>query len=172
MSKLATIIITSLSLVTLFQCASCSEVVWAQSKQRPQPLTVEQKQQELHDILSRIPNVHMATQIPVNFPIPAYPNNVVRTNFSNSTKGTPTAAAMIVTRDHPKDVFQWYVDACTRSAWSVKIPTPQAMSLMTKKQQFMMLNAKKDNQEIALFCMPDSKTSGTLVNISWCKRTR
>jgi hypothetical protein len=172
MSKFATIIITSLSSATLFQCTTFWDVALAQTKQHPQPLTTEQKQQQLHDILSRIPNVHMASQIPVNFPIPTYPNNVVRTNFSNSTKGTPTAAAMIVTRDQPKDVFQWYVDACTKSSWAVKIPTAQGMSLMTKKQQFMMLNAQKDNQQISLFCIPDTKTPGTMVNISWCKRTR
>jgi hypothetical protein len=169
MRKLETIILTSISLLAL-QCTMCSEPVAAQSKQRPQPMTPEQKQQELHDMLSRIPNVHLATQIPVNFPIPMYSSNVMTTNFSNSTKGRPTAAAMIITRDQPKDVFQWYVDNCTKSYWSVKIPTPQAMSAITQKQpQFYMFNAKKDNQQIALFCSANKKTTGTLVSISWAK---
>jgi hypothetical protein len=126
-------------------------------------MTVEQ-------VMNQIPNVHFSKEIPANFPVPKYPRNVTKTSFDNTTKGHPSAAALIVTKDAPQDVFQWYKDYFQRTNWAVKVPTDKGMSQIGKQGQLYMINAEKDNQILAIFCILDKKTNGTKVDISWTKK--
>jgi len=156
---------TSIAMVALLITTLTAAAGLAQNKT---PHSRAEAEQLFHSAVNQLP-IHVAKEIPVNFPIPSYPNNVVQSNFANSKKGHPTAAASIITKDQPQQVFQWYQDTCTKNAWTVKTPTPQAMSMMTKGLQFYLLTAKKENQQIQVVCTAYKKTSGTLVSISWSK---
>lgn len=145
-----------------------------QGAHQPAPKTLAEKEQiskqKAEAILASIPGIHFSKGIPTNFPIATYNSNVVRTNFSNSTKGPPTAAAVIITRDKPDRVFQWYQDTCKRGNWALKIPTPKAMSVIGKQGKIYMLDADKQDQHLSVFCIVQQKTNNTLISISWSKK--
>lgn len=136
----------------------------ARSKNR-----TKQPQLTPQQILDQFPNIHFSKAIPVNFPIPPYPNNVVRKDFVNSKKGPPTAAVTIVTKDAPKVVYQWYLDSCKQHGWSCKVPTDKAMAATGKLDKLFMIDAQKDNQQVSIYCIADKKTSGTVIDINWRK---
>jgi hypothetical protein len=56
----------------------------------------------------KVKGIHQSIEIPSNFPVPTYPNNVSSTNFVNSTVGTPVASVSIITSDSPKMTYDWY----------------------------------------------------------------
>jgi hypothetical protein len=143
-----------------------------QAGQSPSGTVVRKRMtpQEAQDLLNKIPGMHFAKGIPTNFPVPTYPNNVTRTGFINSTKGPPSAGATIITKDSPQTVFNWYQNACKQGNWLVKIPSPQAMNAISKKQRVYMVNAEKDNQQVQIFCIENKKDSGTKISISWRKK--
>jgi len=114
--------------------------------------------------------MHYSEQIPVNFPIPTYTSNVTRKRFLNSVKGTPSASAMIDTKDRIEMVYDWYKDVCKRDNWIFRTPTPQAATKLSKSgQPVYMIDAKKDKQHVLIFCNPDKKTGGTSVHMSWTR---
>ncbi|MBS1998143.1 MAG: hypothetical protein JSS86_17590 [Cyanobacteria bacterium SZAS LIN-2] len=117
-----------------------------------------------------IPTLKYAEEIPVNFPIPAYTSNVTKKRFISSVKGTPSASAMIQTRDQIDMVFNWYKDICKRDNWDFRTPTAEGSTkLSSTHSRIYMIEGKKEKQMIMIFCNPDKKTGGTTVNISWSK---
>lgn len=117
----------------------------------------------------KIPGLKLTAGIPVNFPVPKYTSNVVNTTFSNSTKGSPTAAANIVTRDEPQKVFDWYQSTMKTEGWNLKVPTAKAMAAYAKSGQFFMLRATKGKNEVSVFVIKPEKQTNTAISISWAQ---
>jgi hypothetical protein len=129
---------------------------------------ISQKKRE--ELLGKIPGIQFSNSIPVNFPIPPYTSNVIRKNFSNSTKGIPTAAVNIVTSDPARNVYQWYQDVCSKGNWSVKIPSAQGQNQIGKANKLYMLQADKGDQHMSIFCVAQAKSADTIISISWEKK--
>lgn len=117
----------------------------------------------------KIPGLKLTAGIPTNFPVPKYTSNVLNTTFSNSTKGAPTAAANIVTRDEPQKVFDWYQSTMKNDGWNIKVPTAKAMAAYAKSGQFFMLRATKAKSEVSVFVIKGEKQSNTAISISWAQ---
>ena len=115
----------------------------------------------------RLPAMRLSTKIPANFPLPTYPKNVTRTSFMNSTKGSPTAAVTIVTKDAPRDVYAWYQNTCKNQHWSVKVPSSAARAKMAGKSDLYYLDARKEHHQLYIYCIPNPAGDGTTVNITW-----
>ncbi len=109
---------------------------------------------------------------PTNFPVPKYPSNVLQSTFDHSTKGQPTAVAMIITKDPPKTVFDFYNSACTRAGWTVRMPAEKALAQINKGGTQFFLNASQGRQVMFITCSPHRKTNGTVVSISWRMRPK
>lgn len=137
----------------------------AETAARPK-MTAQEAQQKAREIIRNLP-LHLAKEIPTNFPVPTYPSNVLKTNFSNSIKGAPTAAATILTKDSPETAFEWYRSFFSKNNWSLKTPTTKALSNYGQPGQFYFLTAEKDRNQLYVFCTPDPSNDGTLINISW-----
>lgn len=116
-----------------------------------------------------IPGTRHSKTIPTNFPVPVYKNNLVKTNFIHSTKGSPSASANLVTKDDPAKVFKWYEAACRRDKWVMRVPTEKLRNTMSGGRQFYMFDATKGPNRIMVYCYknPDPRMPGTMVNISW-----
>lgn len=131
------------------------------------PRAVGQKARTKYPSIKDFAGLHFSKSLPTNFPLPPYPNNVVSTNFSNSTAGQPTAAASIVTKDAAEVVFKWYQDYCRKDNWLIRTPSAKTMQTMGKQGQLFILNAIKGKQEIYLYCTKNPKKALTNVSISW-----
>jgi len=119
--------------------------------------------------LADIPGMRFTPDIPINFPLPSYNSNVVHKSFINSTKGPPSASLTLITRDQPEVVYEWYKATCRNGGWTFSTPKPQATSKLSKIGTLYMIDAKKDRNQVRIFCFPDKKTQGTSVGIAWCK---
>ncbi len=113
--------------------------------------------------------VNITERIPINFPLPAYNSNVTRTSFINTTKGSPTATAGIITKDAPEAVFKWYQEKLRNAGWSSMAASPKLMEKLGKLGKVYMLDATKDTQAVKLSCTLDPATQGTTVSITWVK---
>ena len=132
-----------------------------------------QEAQQAAKFVNNIPGLHLAKDIPSNFPIPAYTSNVVRKSFVNSTvKGPPAAGVNIVTKDQPKVVYDWYLDVCKQNKWLVKTPTAQLMQKMGKAGQFYMLDAEKERDQLSVFCVADPESRGTMISINYSMKRK
>ncbi len=109
---------------------------------------------------------------PSNFPVPKYPSNVLQSTFEHSTKGPPTAVAMIITKDTSKTVFDFYNSALTRAGWTVTQPAEKALAQINKGGTQFFLNATQGRQEMSITCSPHRKSNGTVVSISWRMRPK
>jgi hypothetical protein len=166
------IIFTTLQFVLLLTCSDAgftqgNALDPEQLKKSLAGMTKEQIKQKYMSMA--FPNRHVSDKWPTNFPLPKYANNVLSTQFSNSTKGRPSAQATLTTKDSPQVVFSFYKDACERGGWAVRTPSAKAMANSKHVGQFFMLEGKKDNQEIELTCLPSSKNSATILSIMWYK---
>ncbi len=163
--KLRSSVLIALSLFTV-----CADRCLAEAAKEPSP---ERQKINEANVLKRdnlkVKGVHHTVQIPVNFPLPIYSTNVLSTNFSNSIKGTPVAAATIVTKDSAKIAFDWYKAQCSASGWQVRTPKQSAMSESEKKGQLFILNALKGEQQSTVMCAQSNKHPNTVINISWMK---
>jgi hypothetical protein len=117
----------------------------------------------------KIPGLKLTAGIPVNFPVPKYTSNVINTTFSNSTKGSPTAAANIVTKDEPQKVFDWYQSTMKSDGWNLKVPTAKAMAAYAKSGQFFMLRGSKGKNEVSVFVIKPERQTNTAISISWAQ---
>jgi hypothetical protein len=115
-------------------------------------------------------HMSMSQQWPINFPLPVYTSNVIQTTFSNSTKGQPTAAASLLTRDPPGQVFDFYQSALSRAKWTVRVPSGKARSEMNIGSDLYFLSADQGKQSINLTCESNPKSNVTSVTISWKKK--
>lgn len=113
--------------------------------------------------------VSLSSQWPANFPVPAYPSNVVYKTFGNSTKGQPTAGASLVTRDQPRQVFDFYQSAFNRAGWKLQVPTEKARSELKLDSNTYFLNGTLGKQYVSLRCVKDPQSGGTMLTISWRK---
>lgn len=116
-----------------------------------------------------IPGMCYSNKVPVNFPLPLYPSNVVHQAFINPTKGQPRASLSIVTRDAPATVFQFYLDRCKEGSWKVQVPSAAAMNSTGKAGKVFVAQAKKDGQKMDILCVASPHEAGTLVNINFVK---
>lgn len=123
-------------------------------------------QQKLQQVLTGSA-IHPSSQFPANFPVGAYPNNVVKTNFIGATKGRPAAAAVIVTKDPPNTVFDWYQSACKKAGFNVQAHRPSPVGKAARADKTYVVNATKDKQQLYIFCMQDPKAAATRVSMSW-----
>ncbi len=158
---------------TLMAITAAAPMTLAQGAPKVTPLTASKTagSDVMARVLSSRPNLHFSKGIPVNFPVPAYTSNVVRTNFVNSLKGPPRATASIMTRDRPDQVFQWYLDNCKKTNWILKVPTDQFLQQMRKKVNIYMMTGQKDKEEVQIFCTENKRPAGTTVNIMWTKKS-
>ena len=154
--------VTVTSTVSMTAVSMSSQVGLAAPQSAPVKHTAE-------EFINQIPNVKFNKNLPDNFPIPKYPQNVTKTNFVYSTKGLPAASANIVTSDTPQKVFDWYQDACKKSGWQIKVPTDKAMDQLGKKGSLFMIEGDKSKEHMSLFCTPQKKTPGTMISINWSK---
>lgn len=138
----------------------------AANKPKTQKWTAEQIKAMVKTPL-QIEGMRMTKVLPSNFPVAQYPSNVLRTDFSNSTKGSPTAAATIVTKDPPEKVFNWYQDFFRRDRWKSKTPTAQAMQKIGKAGELFLISAQKERNDVNLFLVKNPNEPGTLINVSW-----
>lgn len=168
-----TLVPTRLNITYLVSAAvlfsASASVAQEKSNWKTEATSKQTKQEKVRAVLGSIPGVRFAKELPLNFPIPPYKSNVEKTSFSHSTKGSPTAAATIITKDSAKTVFEWYQDRCKEAGWRVKIPTSQAMSKIGKEGQMYMIDARKENQQLYVFCISNSGKAGTTISISWSK---
>lgn len=125
--------------------------------------------ENLTKLLSEKYHLAMSDSWPSNFPLPVYTSNLVSKNFSHSTKGRPTAGAMLITKDQPKTVFDFYNSACKRANWKVRVPSDKALALLNKTGEMYILTAEQGKQSIYLTCRKDRASNGTSVSISWTK---
>jgi hypothetical protein len=114
-------------------------------------------------------NMVVSQQWPTNFPVPVYASNVVQTTFSHSTKGQPTAAASLITRDAPLRAFEFYQSALSRAKWTVRVPSAKARADLNLGSDYYFLSAEQGKQSIYLTCAASPGSGTTLVNISWQK---
>jgi hypothetical protein len=116
-----------------------------------------------------IPGMHVADDIPRNFPMPNYTSNVVRKTFVTKTKAPISATAQIVTKDQPDVAYEWYKSVCQSGGWTFKSPNPKSTAKFNKGTPFYMLEAKKDRDQVYILCLPDTKSKGTAVSINWSR---
>lgn len=114
-------------------------------------------------------HIAMSKQWPTNFPLPVYNSNVTKTTFSNSTQGQPSAAASLITKDAPKQVFDFYQSALIRAKWTVRLPSQKARTDLNVGNDFYFLSAEQGKQSIYLTCAADPKSNSTFVSIRWQK---
>lgn len=114
--------------------------------------------------------IRLEEKWPLNFAVPKYTSNVVSSHFSNSVKGEPSAAAMLVTTDQPKNVYVWYQDACRTAGWKFSLPTDKALSKMSKHGECYFIDANKEKQHAFICFTANKKPPGTLISISWSLR--
>ncbi len=158
--------VTSLLAATLAPIVISSSS-FAQVTTPKQPTITKREVQAKKDSIIKSCGINTAQQMPVNFPIPSYPNNVTKTNFINSTKGSKSAAATILTKDPPNTVFQWYQAACLKANFQVKSHQPKQLKKNAKFDRHYLINAKKDKQELYIFCIQNPKAPGSIINVSW-----
>lgn len=126
--------------------------------------------QALDKIMARsVKGVRFADSWPTNFPLPKYPNNVTETKFLNTTQGPPSASASLMTKDPAETVFQFYLDACRRDGWKVKMPSAKALEKTRGATNFYMLEGRKDKRMVRIFCLQNPKTHATSLGITWFK---
>jgi len=123
--------------------------------------------QKVKDLIKESFHISSSSTWPSNFPVPAYTSNVVYSSFQNSTQGQPTAAAMLITRDQPRTVFDFYQAACARAGWKVRVPDPKMLEKMGPMGDIFILTADQGKQTLNLTCTRDRKTNGTVVGINW-----
>lgn len=121
------------------------------------------------DVFATIKGARYTQGLPSNFPVPAYPNNVVNKFFTNSTSGAPNAAANITTKDPPSQVHQWYRDQLKSAGWVAKVMDDKVMTKYGKGGQIYLISANKANQEITVCSALNKKTGGTTIAINWNK---
>jgi hypothetical protein len=105
--------------------------------------------------------------IPLNFPIPVYPSNVLTSNFIHTTHGPARAKATIVTTDPPNTAINWYQATCIKDNWVVRLPNAKAQSKLQKNGPDYMLNARKGQQEVVIECIKTKNEQETLISINW-----
>lgn len=147
----------------------------AQQYQNASPEVLRDIQQykskeQVMKLLSDKYHISTSDSWPKNFPLPAYTSNVVTKSFSHSTKGQPTASAMLVTKDQPKQVFDFYNSACRRANWKVKIPSAKALSELSTTGEMYMLTAESGKQSVYITCRKHKESGGTLASINWSKQ--
>lgn len=162
----------TLSLVTLVFPALIMVISAAPSNAQSGSVNRAKPKLAPQELLNSFPGVRYSKEIPINFPIPPYQSNVVSTKFAHSTKGSPTAAVNIITRDQPETVFKWYQNTCRNANWLVSIPTPKLMNKLGKEGRLYMISAQKEKQQLDIFCTRDNTTTGTAISISWSKKKR
>lgn len=126
-------------------------------------------EKNIKDAFSQIPRLKFAKALPDNFPAPAYPNNVTKTFFSNSTSGTPTAAATIQTKDAPNVVSDWYQNALEKSGWKTQVPSAKLAKTISKNLELYVIRGNKNGSSISVVCTENKTAGGTNVCISWAK---
>lgn len=112
---------------------------------------------------------HFSNTWPTNFPLPKYTSNVTDTRFVNSTKGTPQATATLTTKDPAETVYQFYLDACKRDGWNVRVPKDKTIANTPGTTKLLMLEGNKENKMIRIFCTQNPKTNATTLSIMWFK---
>lgn len=148
----------------------------AQQYQNASPEVLREVEQykskdKLTKLLSDEYHLSISESWPTNFPLPAYTSNLVTKSFSHSTKGKPSAGATLITKDQPKQVFDFYNSACRRANWKVKTPSAKALTELSTTGEMYILNADNGKQSIYLTCRKHKESGGTLVSISWSKKT-
>ncbi len=162
------------TLAFLALAAAFNHAALAQQPPQPQsdPATREKNLQEArakYNSVLTTAHINIAEKIPINFPVPSYNSNVTSTSFINSTKGSPTATAGVVTKDSPEMVFKWYQDKLRNDGWSSRTAAPKLMDKIGKAGTLFMLEAQKEKQGVKVTCMLDPRTSGTNVSVIWVK---
>lgn len=127
--------------------------------------------EKLEKLLKDTYHVSLSEKWPANFPLPVYTSNLVSQSFSNSTQGRPTAGATLTTNDQPRQVFDFYKSACSRANWKLRVPSAKALAELSKNRETYVLTADQGKQSIYLTCTKNRSTNGTLVTISWQKKS-
>ncbi|MGH9552978.1 MAG: hypothetical protein ACRD3W_26605, partial [Terriglobales bacterium] len=115
-------------------------------------------------------HVRVSQTWPTNFPVPVYNSNVLRTSFTYSTKGPPTAGATLATRDQPSQVLSFYQSACISANWKVKVPSQKALAELSPNGDILFLSAEQGKQVMNITCTRNPKTDTTNLSISWQKK--
>jgi hypothetical protein len=113
--------------------------------------------------------VRYASEFPTNFPVPPYSRNVTKTNFFHSTKGAPIAGGVIVTKDPPQTVFDWYKQYCDGNKWAVKTPNPKVFQQTQNAPKLLYLEATDQHQKVSIIILPTAHNPSTTVRIAWEK---
>jgi hypothetical protein len=161
----------AVALLVLSSCGSCFAQQAPATKPKPfhpKSFNAGQDKQKFDEVMAHY-SVNFNKSFPSNFPIPPYSSNVTSTGFFNTTKGPPTAGGTISTKDQPQAVFDWYKRYCDDNKWAVKTPSAQVLDKMGQTGRLYYLDARKERQEIRIFCLRDARTQGTNVRISWAK---
>jgi hypothetical protein len=160
-----------IALLTLITAAAASSNAQGTPQNAAQNQPVDQgskkatAQSRNENVYRRI-GIQHANQIPLNFPVPPYPNNVVKTDFLSTTKGNMSASASIFTKDSPASVFNFYLSACNKANFKVRSHKPGETGKPGKPDRFYLLNATKDKQELNIVCFQNRKSQGTLITMS------
>ena len=160
-------------LICIMLCFAASPAV-AQKYDNSSPEVLKnieayKSKESINKLLSETYHVAISDTWPTNFPLPVYTSNLVSKSFSHSTKGKPTAGAMLITSDQPKTVFDFYNAACKRTNWNVRVPSAKALAELNKSGEMYILNAVQGKQTIYLTCRRTRENNGTLVSINWTK---
>ena len=74
---------------------------------------------------------------------------------------------MIITKDQPRMVFDFYQSACVRANWTVRVPSAKALETIGRNGDLFILTADQGKQTMFLTCARHRATNGTMVSISW-----
>lgn len=128
--------------------------------------TIEEERQ--HNAAS---GMSIAVKAPSNFPLPVYQNNIISTNFTNTTEGVPVADLTLVTKDQIKTVFEWYKTQCESSGWKIRMGKQSSMSAKEKAGSLFILNTIKGEQQGNITISASTKHPTTIINIVWMKHS-
>jgi hypothetical protein len=120
----------------------------------------------------KVKGVRESIEIPSNFPVSTYPNNVTSTNFVNSTVGTPVASVVIITRDGPKIPYDWYQKRCSDSGWAITTPPESAKTALEMNGSLYRMSALKDGQQLIFSFMKMKKSPRTIISINWILKSK
>ncbi len=109
----------------------------------------------------QIPNLHLATAAPANFPVDVYRSNVLSTNFMNTTAGAASASLNIVTKDTPTTVNSFYLSALRRGAWVTQAATSEMLAKMGPPGSAFILQGTRGKERVTvnILARPDGTTS-------------
>ncbi|MCC7532147.1 MAG: hypothetical protein IT342_26830 [Candidatus Melainabacteria bacterium] len=114
----------------------------------------------------QIPNMHMATAAPVNFPVDVYRSNVLSTNFMNTTSGAAAASLTIVTKDTPTTVNQFYLGALRRGNWVTQTATNEILAKMGPPGAAFILQGTRGKERVTVNIL--ARSDGTTnLTVSW-----